>query len=471
MFDTLYTNCAVHANEDADTVGVRNGVIEFVGSNARESAKTTVDLAGSFVAPGFIDSHTHLLKLGLERIRTDLFSTNSKEDALERLKQASTRSKLVIAYNWDESRWPSREPLERSDIDFTSTPIIAYRRDGHMATLNTTALKLVGLETRRSGVIKEEELRLVDPLTEPDHAERKKAIEIALDIALANGITAARDNVDSATLRCHAEVTHPVSVIPMVYERELGGAIDFASWGVKVFLDGSIGSQTAAHSGWPEENLKMSKDKFEGFCRKLWNAGYRVAAHAIGEKATAVAASVFARAPLDCSIEHFELVEDSTLEALEAKSTSVSAQPNFLEWALPGGMYENRLGRDWLERNNRFRDILDRGVTLGFGSDTMPIGPAYGLHYAVNSPFSNQRISLREAIDCYSLGSAKILGLGSYRGRIKEGYRADFVIFPPDFLTDPVHIRNKEPLATVVRGTAVYVRGGDKLRGLFRVSP
>ncbi|MEM0157663.1 MAG: amidohydrolase family protein, partial [Thermoplasmataceae archaeon] len=241
-----------------------------------------------------------------------------------------------------------------------------------------------------------------------------------------------------------------------VYDREIFDGIGITNqqdWGIKTFLDGSIGARTAAHGDWPAENLIRNWQEFENLCISIWSHNLPVAAHAIGENAVETAAKVFSNhsGRFRNSIEHFELMPDGILERLN-ESIVISSQPNFLEWAGKNGMYEDRLGKEWLTRNNPFRDILDGGLHLAFGSDTMPLGPMYGIHFAVNSEFSQQRIDLQEAIKCYTEGGAYLLGAENYMGKLEEGYLADMVFFDRDLNKETKNLKNIKPVNVLING-------------------
>ncbi|MEM0136125.1 MAG: amidohydrolase family protein [Thermoplasmatales archaeon] len=351
MLDLVLENCKIFGRDGSWSLGIKRGRIALVEEVIKEHAKSKKDMQGKLVTPGFVDSHTHLLLLGLEKTRVSLFSCKSLDEAVDRIRRESEGNrKIIIAYKWDESLWGSHEYLERKDIDFTEKPVIAYRRDGHMATLNSAALRLVGKETSRDGILKEEELRLLDPLVDPDPVERKNALIEAQKDALSNGVTAVRDMVDRATYDAYSRLENRIRIFRTVYDREMFQGIGVNNgndWGIKTFLDGSIGARTAAHEGWARKNLLMDDDQFDSLCRDIWSRNLPVAVHAIGEYAVGTAVRVLSRhsGRFRNSIEHFELMPDGVIESMN-HSIVVSSQPNFLEWAGYGGMYEDRLGRE-----------------------------------------------------------------------------------------------------------------------------
>ncbi|WP_050033336.1 amidohydrolase family protein [Halorubrum halophilum] len=105
-------------------------------------------------------------------------------------------------------------------------------------------------------------------------------------------------------------------------------------------------------------------------------------------------------------VEHLELATDEAIDRMAELGIVASMQPNFLQWAGEGGIYETVLGDEARGANNRFRSVCDAGVSLAFGSDTMPIGPLHGIHHAVNAPHDAQRLSVDEAIAAYTRDAA-----------------------------------------------------------------
>ncbi len=458
MLDIKLENCHIFSNGENKSIGIGNGKILLIDDIIYEQAKQTVDMKGSFVVPGFIDSHTHLVSLGLENIRISLYTCKNRNEAIDRIKTGSneTRRKVVIAYKWDESLWGDDEYLSRSELDVVSKPVIAFRRDGHMATLNSSALRLVGREGVKDGVLKEKDLGLLDKLVSPEAEERISAFNRSQEIAISEGVTAVRDMVDRETYFAYNGLKNRIRIFRTLYDRDMFKGVGIGTdtdWGIKTFLDGSIGALTAAHEGWDGKNLIMNATQFETFCNGIWSNNLPVAAHAIGEMAVETAVNIFSRhsGRFRNSIEHFELMPEEVLEKLN-KSVVISSQPNFLDWAGEGGMYENRLGREWLTKNNPFRDIIDAGIPLAFGSDTMPLGPMYGIHQAVNSKFRQQKITVNEAVRCYSEGGSYLLGRDQYMGKIEEGYLADLAVFDHDFTMETGNLKDIKPVSTMIVG-------------------
>lgn len=461
MFDLVLKNCRIFGGMDSgDTVGVQDGRIVHIGYGDVQEAKREIDLEGRTILPGFMDAHTHLQNLGLSLVRLDLSDTKSREEALEKTGRyaSESKSKAVVGYGWDETQWGESEYISRKELDHIEKPVVLFRKDMHMAVLNSRALSSLQIESA-DGAVKEEKMEQIHPLTSPDDEELRRALDAAVDHAVSSGITTVRDIMGQKVRQLLDPEKSPIRVFQLIYGNEYRREElnDEFSWGVKLFLDGSVGSRTAAHEGWDISNLKYGKDSLKNRLHGLWTEGIPVAMHAIGEIAVdqAICALEGQKGTLRNSIEHFELVNMEMLDRI-GKSTVVSSQPNFLQWSQKGGLYEEALGRQWVGKDNPFRRILDSGVHLAFGSDCMPMGPNYGISLAVNSEHSCQKISMEEAINAYTSGGAYVLHEEAISGKIALGYRADLVVFDENYLEDHEGVGSKKPALTIAGGKVVY---------------
>lgn len=461
MIDFVLRNCRIFgAGDSGDTIGVQGGRIVYIGYGNVRDTKKEIDLEGKTVLPGFIDAHTHLQNLGLTLVRLDLSETKSREEALEKTAgyASTSKSEAIVGYGWDETQWGESDFISRKELDGIGRPVVMFRKDMHMAVLNTHALSILGIESV-DGAVKEEKLDLLRPLTDPGQDELKRAMEAAVRHAVSEGITTVRDIMGQKARELLNSGNIPIRVFQLVYRSEYSGEPlnSPLSWGVKMFLDGSVGSRTAAHEGWDATNLKHVTGDLKARLNEFWKQGIPVAMHAIGEIAVdqAVEALREQKGTMRNSIEHFELVNADTLDMI-GNSTVVSSQPNFLQWSQKGGLYEEALGMKWAGRDNPFRKIIDSGVNLAFGSDCMPMGPSYGMALAVNSAHSGQKITMEEAINAYTAGGAYVLHEESVSGRIALGYRADLVVFDENYLDDPAGMGQKKPFMTMASGNEVY---------------
>ncbi|MEE9236807.1 MAG: amidohydrolase family protein, partial [Thermoplasmata archaeon] len=235
---------------------------------------------------------------------------------------------------------------------------------------------------------------------------------------------------------------------------------------IKAFLDGSLGARTAAllqdfedEPGNPGRLMGSEEEMFK-LIREAAGAGFQLALHAIGDSGIEVALRGLSR--VDCEgkrhrIEHLELPSDENLRVAKRLGIVASMQPNFIgKWGRPGGLYEERLGVERMRCNNPLRLVLDEGIQLAFGSDHMPFSPLFGVHWAVNAPFENQRLSVEEALRCYTHTPAYASFEEGLKGTIEPGKLADLVVLEKDPLQYAERIEEIPVYMTIFDGRIVY---------------
>jgi predicted amidohydrolase YtcJ len=205
---------------------------------------------------------------------------------------------------------------------------------------------------------------------------------------------------------------------------------------IKTFTDGSLGGRTARlsapYADAPDDRGEwvVAPAEFRDLLDAAADAGFQVAAHAIGDEAVDAVVDAFAEADAADArhrIEHAELASDAAVDRMAGRGVIASVQPNFHRWAGEAGLYADRLG-DRRTETNRLRRLQDAGVRLAFGSDCMPLDPLMGVHHAVTAPTAAQRLGVTEALRAYTLGSA-YAGFDEDRlGTVEPGKCADLVV-------------------------------------------
>ncbi len=145
----------VEVKPRAQAMAVGQGRVIAVGSDAEISklkGKRTrvVDLRGRFVMPGFNDAHTHLASAGFGKMNVDLTGTRSLQEMLariaERVKNAQP-GEWIRGRGWDHTVWPGGKLPTRQDLDAVTSdhPAFFGRVDGHIAVVNSAALRAAGI--------------------------------------------------------------------------------------------------------------------------------------------------------------------------------------------------------------------------------------------------------------------------------------------------------------------------------------
>jgi predicted amidohydrolase YtcJ len=485
--DEVYEAVAVR---DGRVVQLANDYdVEFLAGTGTE----TIDLGGRAVIPGFVDAHTHMETVGQHGVHADLRGASGPGEVTERLAERASEvgeGEWVLGFGYDESQWPGDADLSQADLDAVSEtqPVAAIREDMHTATVNGVTLAEYGDEmpdedVSADGRIVENAVEVVFDATDPGPEETKSLVEAAQREANEQGVTAVHDMVrhshaprayreldEADELSIRVRVNYWADHLDAVLETGLAtnhGSEMVDVGGIKSYTDGSLGGRTAKlhepYADDPDETgtWVVDPDELAGIVERADEAGLQVTAHAIGDAAVDAVLDAYEEEADDAGasrhrIEHAELASDDAIERMADLGVVASVQPNFLKWAGPEALYENRLGTERREASNRFGDMLEAGVPVAFGSDCMPLDPLLGVHHAVNAPTGGQRVSVTEALRAYTAGGAYAGFREDEQGAIRDGALADFTVLDASPWEQPEEIDDIDVAMTVVDGDVVY---------------
>ncbi|HYX69000.1 MAG TPA: amidohydrolase [Terriglobales bacterium] len=513
--------------ERVQALAVRDGRIVATGTDAEirklAGPKTRiVDLGGHFVLPGFNDAHTHLFNAGWEKLTVDVNGVKSLQEMLARVAtgaKATPAGDWVTGRGWDHTLWPGQKLPTRQDLDKVTGdhPALFTRVDGHISVANTAALKWAGItretpdppggkidhdaQGEPTGILRETvKDDLLARLPKPSAAQRRRALELALEDAARHGVTSVQDNStwdDFLVMEAmEREGKLPVRVSEwlkfddpvdvLIEHRKQHPADDpmLHTAMLKGFMDGSLGSRTAAllapysddpgNSGLP----RYEQEKLNAMTVERARAGFQIGFHAIGDRAAQMALDAFAAAEDDlrqhCDkdptalrfrIEHDQVIAPAQFAQYKRLGVIASVQPNHLltdmHWAV------ERIGPERAKTSYPWKEFLDSGVSLAFGTDypIEPITPLRGLYAAVTrmdepgkkTYYPEQGLSREQAISAYTSGSAFAQFAEKEKGVLEPGYLADFVVLDRDLTkVAPAEILKTKVLRTVVGGKTVY---------------
>lgn len=441
MVQTKLVNCKVLTpTEEYDSIVFDTSVLSL---NSSDKAERTIDLDGSIVVPGFIDSHAHLTNS--EVVAAIPISNLSREETIATIVKGSPNyGQWLVVRGWDESTWTDKSFILPSELD-TDFPVLAIRVDGHMAVLNSRGAKIareIGFHVDEDNIIKEDdELKLRDKILRENRSARNfRTIE---DFCFSKGVTSISDIDFLHKLDFYKQIDLRLRVVFSILENsevayKTGDPIKenlFMGF-TKLFADGSIGARTAVTSlpyidSDAKPELIYTDEQLLGAFRTSLDSGRKPMVHAIGDEAVRQVLRVGRSFPAGSfRIEHNEITIPEEIEE-EESGVTVSMQPNFLRWAKPGGLYETRLGSEVLEHNNNYAALLKKGVKLSFSSDSMPLDPLYGIKLAIESEYQRQRLTFEEALKAYTIDSAASLNIEQFCGSLEKGKAADIVVLEP----------------------------------------
>jgi predicted amidohydrolase YtcJ len=488
-------------------VAIESGRITAVVPAAEVAAlgaDRVVDLGDATLMPGFVDAHVHLSATGLTGHGADLRQARSVAELLERIRAAAARDDtegLLWGDGWDETRFERPELPSAAELAEAAggRPVYLSRVDGHqgLATLDVLgdsgALTATGCDRDAAG----------DPTGVTRGDANHLARRFALDSLPAATLKAAQDSALCEAARRGVACVHemggpdiagrrdfellldrvealPIEVIGYWGDLDLEYVEDrkLAQVGGDLFLDGSLGSHTAALSTPYEDRPDTSgvlyhddQELTELYVRAS-QAGVQVGVHAIGDLAIGQALRCARRAMKavgptafrSCRhrIEHVELLGADRMATL---GLAASVQPAFdAAWGGPSGMYARRLGPRRAKSMNPFADLWRRGVPTGGSSDAnvTPLDPWHGVAAAVHHHRPSQRLGLPVALEVFTLGGRVLARQERISGTIEPGQRADLTAFGGDVLAaDPADLEGTEAIFTMVAGRLAH--GPDEL--------
>lgn len=497
------------------------GRISAVGTTAqvtRLAAITTIDASQQMVVPGFIDAHVHFVDGGFALSSVQLREARTKEDFIGRIRDyARTLPKgaWILNGDWDHTNWNGELP-RRDWIDSVTpdNPVWVNRLDGHMNLANTAALTaarlsrtvpdVAGGEIVRdasgelTGVFKDNAGGLVARVVpNAPAALADRALDTAMAYVASYGVTSVHNMGSWSDLAVFERAraagrlrTRIYAVTPLEDWPKLRDTVAARGrgddWlrigGLKGFVDGSLGSHTAAmFDGFTDK--PSDKGFFVTPAESLYartsgadKAGLQVLVHAIGDRAIATQLDIFERVAKENGprerrfrIEHAQHIGPRDMGRFAKLGVIASMQPYH---AIDDGRWAERvLGADRASRTYAFRALLDTRAPLALGSDwfVAPPRPMEAIYAAVtrrtiddanpNGWVPAQKITVDEALRAHTRGSAFASFEEANRGTLEIGMLADFAILERDITAIPVvEIRNVKVMRTVIGGRTVFER-------------
>jgi predicted amidohydrolase YtcJ len=479
---------------------------------------SVIDLKGKRMLPGFIDNHTHFMSGGFQLQSVDLRHAKSEAEFASLIKERAEKhpDRWITGGDWDHDNWPGGNPPVKELIDqyTSSTPVFVQRYDGHMALANSKTLIIAGIDRKTpdppggtivrdkksgepTGVLKDAAMSLVYArIPDPSEQEMMEAARLGLAEARKFGVTSIQDVSSGSDVKVYQILRNKGELTSRFHCRlPLSQWQHLAAMGIKVpfgdewvrigsmkeFADGSLGSSTALFfepfTSDPGTRGLASDVVLDGRLEK-WSlaadrSGLQLSIHAIGDSANSLTLDLFENIAKTnpawdrrFRIEHAQHIRPQDFQRFAKLGVIASVQPYH---AIDDGRWaEKRIGHERCKTTYAFRTYLDSGVKMCFGSDwtVAPLSPLLGIYAAVtrctidggtpNGWFPEQKISVKEAIEAYTINCAYAVFEENEKGSIAPGKMADFVVLSDDILTiDPAKIESVEVAMTVIGGKVV----------------
>jgi predicted amidohydrolase YtcJ len=487
----------------------------------RGASTRVIDAGGKLVLPGFNDAHVHFVSGGQQLDAVDLNDATSAEEFVKRVAQQASKTpkkQWITGGDWDETKWsPAQLPTkEMIDAVTPDNPVFLNRYDGHMSLANSIALRLAGVtastpdppggsivrdaQGNPTGALKDAAMDYVFKVIPPlSHDQRLHAVQRALSHAASLGVTSVQDmNPEYADIAVYSELLDRGQLTARIYAAPLITQVDdqvkigirraFGSpylriGALKGYADGSLGSATAyffePFVDQPNNHGLLSDEMhpislMHDRMMKADAAGLQLCTHAIGDAGISAILDIYAdlvkvhgKADRRFRIEHAQHMAAKDFARFADLGVIASVQPYH---AIDDGRWaEKRIGHDRASRTYAFRTFLNDGVRLAFGTDwnVAPLNPMLTLYAATtratldgknpNGWFPEQKLTVAEAVQAYTMGSAYAEFQDGEKGSITPGKLADMVILNDDiFQIDPVKIRDVKVTKTIVGGKVVW---------------
>ena len=435
-----------------------------------------IDMQGAVVLPAFADCHMHTTDTGLFLAARNLEAVRTYDEFASAVGKVPQEFGIALGGQYDDARWTDgaladARPLERFHAD---VPAMIVRVDGHSSVVNRATLAkivlppdVVGIEHDASGTPTgklfleanwraQTQFMAMLPVQVRRAAERR-----AVDLALSRGILHlhvqlvgfARDEyaAEIASLRVLPAKTYPKVCEP---DPQLAQELGLRHIGGDVFLDGSIGSCTAAvfapyltsMSAGEEPGcggLRYSDDQVYAYFATAEALGISAGVHAIGDRAIEQCIATWERVlggkpsarGTRHFIEHFEIARPEHIEACARMGIYLSMQPQFDElWGGEGRMYDQRLGTQRMRGMNALATAQRAGAVLCGGDDSpvCDLNSLAGMQACVDHHEPNEALSREEALTMYTHNAARMGFAEDRTGRLAVGYAADLAVLDRD---------------------------------------
>ena len=538
--DMIIYNGKIYTMNDlmpiTEAVAINNGKIIALGKykelDRLISPNTQIiNLSGAMMTPGIIEGHGHFYGLGLAEMQLDLSTTESYQDLIDMVSDAVDKASpgdWILGRGWHQSKWSDNRDSfingfqthdKLSEIS-PNNPVWLKHASGHAGFANKKAMDIAGVSNETefgfggeiikdlsgapTGVFNERAQGLISKHADSNLGDNSdlKAIELAVNACLENGITSfhdagtsakaievLRESIDKNLLkvRIYAMLTsRDTTLLNTWYKKgpEIGSADDFLTIrSIKINADGALGSRGAwlidhysdrpGHHGMPTQSMEyVYKVAKNGIL-----SGFQVNSHAIGDRANReilnqyeIVFNEFPNLAKDhrWRIEHAQHIDPVDIPRFGSLKVIASIQGIHMSSDRPWAI--DRLGEKRItESAYVWRDLINNGAILINGSDVPvePINPIASF-YASSTRKTlkgfpeggfepSQKMTRLEALKSYTINAAYGAFEENKKGSIEIGKFADFTVFSQNLITIPDDkILDTKVLYTIVNGKIEY---------------
>ena len=493
----------------AEAMAITGNWITKVGSNesvGRLINQNTqiLDLKGKTVIPGLIDTHIHITDFGRCLMWLNLGEIQSIDQLLEKIKGKAAQTpngKWIIGQGWNEIRFKEKRMPTIADLDSVApnNPVILYREAAMLCVANSKAIQLAGITNRTkepsggcidkssqtgelTGVFRDTATSLLwEAVPEPAIGDLVESTELAFQKILVAGITSVHWLVlseveleiiqklhDQRRLPVRVNVIVPENLLEKARQLKTSDPLILRFGGVIISVDGYLDSKEAAliepYSDDPANRGRLfySEEALSVSIQRVLRTGVQPVIFAMGDRAIETTLNVIEKMSKDKAlfrIEQAAVLNENLVERLKKVKVVISIQPKMISTEFNVWSAKERLGLERARWLHPLRTLIAAEIQVAGGSDCPmePLNPLLGIQEVVaRDIFPEQRLSVEQAIQLYTLSAAYASGEEQLKGSIKEGKLADLTILSQDpFKIESTKIADIEILMTVMNGRIV----------------
>lgn len=497
-------------------VGDVDTTLEFKQKNTK-----LIDLKGRSLVPGFIDSHLHMAIFGANSMAIDCRSpgVSSIEDIKNLVKEAvanTPKGQWIRGWGYDHSKLIEKRHPNRWDLDEVApdNPVILTRVCAHISAHNSKSIELGGIDDNTpdpqggvmdrkdgllTGVMRENAHMKMLESSQPGYEELLKALGIANDILISQGITSVHDSggygraqmramqdaiaCGQLKIRMYAMIFSFIENLKFIDDYlKIGmhtafGDERFKLGPIKLMIDGSSSGPTAATLEPYKSNPKdcglmtMTQEEIDAVIIEAHKSGWQVTSHAVGDRAVTMIINSIEKAlqkyPSEKArhrIEHCAMINNELLDRIKSLNIVPISNPIFLYEF--GDGYLVNYGEERAYRMFANKSYVNKGI-IAAGSSDSPItfsNPILNMHLAVNRTTQSgnlinesERVTILEALKMFTYNGAYASFEEDVKGTIEVGKLADLVVLSDSLLDTPNDkVRDLNVDLTMIDGEIVY---------------